>query len=66
MCPRGRDVEGEDFGALVGRADGKPIRPDDAKVQVVVGIRRLKPGARELEIEVHRVFWRNHVIEAVE
>ncbi len=33
---------------------------------LVVGIRRLKPGAGELEIEVQRVFWRKYVVEAVE
>src|SRR5664280_377030 len=66
MCPRRRDVEGEDLGALIGRPDGKPIRADDADVQVVVGIGILEPGARKTKVEVQRVRRRKLIVETVE
>ena len=55
MGPSRRDVEGEDFGALIGWTDGQPIWTDDANVQVVVGIRILEPRARKTKVEVQSV-----------
>src|SRR5271165_4762177 len=53
MCPRGSDVEGPNLGALIGvpQIDSGGTE----HVQIVVGVGRLKPRARVLEIGVQRI-----------
>ena len=70
----GREVDGLDLRALVGRTDGQAIRPDGHAGRVggplggvlgVVGVGRLEPGARVAKIEVDGVRGGELVVDAV-
>src|ERR1035437_5532449 len=69
----GGNVVGEDFGALVGVADGPEDRTAAGAAreyvlhpEVVVRIRRLEPRAAEAEVQVDRVRRRELAIDAIE
>src|ERR1022692_1202053 len=65
MCPRRGDVEGQYLRPLIGRPDGNAVRAEHPKVEIVVRVRRLEPGAGELKIEMQRVRLRKLIVETV-
>ena len=68
-----RDIEGHDFGSLIGIADiakygiAAGAATDDIRdIQVVIRIGCLEPGTRVVEIDMNRIDFREVVVDPVE